>query len=212
MTQPITQSRAVDPDPELVRAAKAGSYEAFEQLVDKYERPIYTTAMRIVRRPEDAEEVVQETFLSVVRHLKGFREDSSFHTWLVRIATNHALKILRKKRGLSTVPLDRPQDDDETPLPHPSFIAQWKDDPIDIASRREVRALLEDAMGHLEEKYRLVFILRDVEGLSTEETADLLGISVPNDKVRLLRARLMLREQLTQKLGDEATRVRPHEH
>ena len=179
----------------------------------KYEQSIYTLAMRIVRKVQDAEEVVQETFLSVVEHLKDFREASSFHTWLVRIATNHALRVLRNRRTRPTVPLEVESGDDELAMPHPDFIAQWRDDPEQIAQQHETREILTQAMLELNEKYRLVFLLRDVEGLSTEETAEALGISVSNTKVRLLRARLMLREQLTHAFGDQARRlVANHEH
>jgi RNA polymerase sigma-70 factor (ECF subfamily) len=211
MTQAI--SKIIDPDRQLVHAARGGDFDAFEQLVSKYEQSIYTLAMRIVQKSQDAEEVVQETFLSVVEHLKDFQEASTFHTWLVRIATNHALKLLRKRRGLSIVPLETSSDDD-TPLPHPDFIAKWKEDPAAIAERNEAQAVIAKALENLEEKYRMVFLLRDVQGLSTEETAEALGIGISNVKVRLLRARLMLREQLTRLFGDQAARVisdREHE-
>lgn len=203
----------VDPDQHWVRAAQGGDLDAFEQLVAKYEQSTFTLAMRIVHNTQDAEEVVQETFLSIVEHIRDFKEASMFHTWLVRIATNHALKILRKRRTHPTVPLQLDTGDDEPPLPHPNFIAQWRDNPQQIAQQHETRALLTDAIMQLEEKYRLVFLLRDVEGLSTNQTAETLGITVANTKVRLLRARLMLREQLTRVFGDEATRMAPsHEH
>jgi RNA polymerase sigma-70 factor, ECF subfamily len=207
--------RAADVDLPLVRAARSGSFEAFEQLVAKYERPIFTLAMRIVQKEHDAEEVVQETFLSAVEHIKGFREASSFKTWLIRIATNHALKILRKRRNHPAVPLETSADGDpaSAPLPHPEFIAPWSHDPQVIAQQREAQRLLADALAHLDEKYRMVFLLRDVEGLSTEEAAEALGITVANAKVRLLRARLMLRERLTRLFGDEGARVvNTHDH
>lgn len=197
----------------LVQRAKAGDYGAFEQLVARYERPVYTLALRMLRRPEDAEEVVQETFLSVVEHLKGFREESSFFTWLVRIATNHALKALRRRKRVESVTAPTGQADpaDEQSLPHPEFIAEWSETPDAIVLRRETQQLLAEALDTLDEKYRMVFLLRDVEGLSTEEAAGALGITVANAKVRLLRARLMLREYLTQRLGD-ASRQLPHAH
>lgn len=200
-----------DPDAALVASARGGDYAAFERLAGKYERSIHTLARRIVRNVHDAEEVVQETFLSVVRNLKRFREDASFRTWLVRIATNHALKVLRRRRTHPAASLNAGGDDD-APLPHPEFIAEWRDDPQRIARQRETRRLLEDALAKVDDKYRLVFLLRDVEGLSTEETADALGISVANTKVRLMRARLMLREMLTRHFGDERKRLAPHSH
>jgi len=209
---PQAPAPIVDPDRDLVHAARAGNYEAFEKLVSRYERPIYALTMRILQRREDAEDVVQETFLSVVEHLAEFREGSTFYTWLVRIATNHALKVLRKRKGLPLQPLDV-QTRDEAPLPHPDFIARWRDEPSSIAQDREARRILDDAIASLDEKYRLIFLLRDVEGLSTEEAADALGISIANAKVRLLRARLMLRERLTREFGDQAHRLIPdHKH
>jgi len=198
-----------DGDADLVRRAKAGEYAAFEALVSKYERPIYTLARRIVGSVEDAEDIVQDSFSSVVEHLGEFREEASFYTWLSRIATNQALKLLRKRRGLPTVPLDEDRDADGQALPHPEFIAPWAQDPIEAAADPALRRRIDQALTELDEKYRVVFVLRDVEGLSTEATARALGISVPNVKVRLLRARLQLRERLTRVLGDEARRVVP---
>jgi RNA polymerase sigma-70 factor (ECF subfamily) len=192
-----------DQDSEEVRRAKAGDYSAFEALVSKYERPIYTLARRIVGNVEDAEDVVQESFASVVEHLAEFREESTFYTWLSRIATNHALKLLRKRRGLATVPLD------EGSVSRPEFIAPWATDPKEAAQDPSIRALVEEALAELDEKHRLAFVLRDIEGLSTEAAARELGITEGNLKVRLLRARLQLRERLTQVLGDKAARVAP---
>jgi len=208
MTQPV------DEDRQLVERAQAGDFAAFESLVGKYERRVYHLAVRIVGRSHDADEVVQQTFLSVIEKLKGFRQEARFSTWLTRVATNHALALLRQRRRRQTVPLaeDRSADADEAP-PHPEYIARWRETPEQIASRRETRRILDAALDELDEKYRLVFLLRDVEGLSTAETAETLGISVANVKVRLLRARLMLRERLTREFGDEATRLFPgHKH
>jgi RNA polymerase sigma-70 factor (ECF subfamily) len=206
-----TGAQPADADAGEVRLARSGDYAAFERLVHKHERRLYSLAIRIVRRPEDAEEIVQETFLSAVEHLPGFEGRSTFQTWLLRIASNHALKLLRKRRGLPTQALDGSEEQD-SPLPHPQFIAEWWDDPREIAQRREARREIDAALDRLDAKYRLVFLLRDVEGLSTEETAEALGITVANAKVRLLRARLALREDLTRTFGDEATRVTPHVH
>ena len=203
-----------DDDIPLVHRAQQGDFAAFESLLGRHERRIYRLARRIVHQVQDAEEVVQQTFLSAIEHLKGFREEALFSTWLTRIATNHALALLRKRSQQRTVPLadDRTSDADQD-VPHPEFIAQWRETPEEIASRRETRELLDRALGQLDEKYRLVFLLRDVEGLSTNETAEALDISPANVKVRLLRARLMLRELLTLQFGDEATRVFPgHKH
>ena len=207
-------TESAEHDGVLVGQARQGDLAAFESLVARHERWLYDVAFRIVRREHDAEEVVQQTFLSVIEHLKDFREESSFRTWVTRIATNHALALLRRRAVRKTVPLA----DDRTAegydqLPHPEYVASWRETPEQIASRRETRKLLDQALDDLDDKYRLVFLLRDVEGLSTAETARALEISTSNVKVRLLRARLMLRERLTRLFGDESTRVEPgHDH
>ena len=208
MTQPV------DEDLRLVQRAQEGDYGAFDALVSSYSRQIHGLALRIVRQAQDAEEVVQQTFLSAIEHIREFRGEARFSTWLMRIATNHALALLRRRKRQQTVPLaeDGPEDAGDG-LRRPEFIAQWRETPEQIASRHEARQILDQTLDRLDEKYRLVFLLRDVEGLSTAETAETLGISVSNAKVRLLRARLMLREHLTRQFGDEATRVLPgHRH
>ena len=199
-----------DPDLSLVRRARDGSFEAFDTLVGRHERYLYTLALRIVRNEQDAEEVVQETFLGVVEHIKEFAEQSTFRTWLVRIATNHALKVLRRRRTHPAILMNGPDPDERRPLPHPEFIAPWRDEPLNLAQEKETQRLLAEAIEALDDKYRLVFQLRDVQGLSTEETARALGLTESNVKVRLLRARLMLRERLTVALGDREREVAPH--
>ena len=203
-------------DVELLRRARTGDFEAFSSLVERFQRRVFAVARRIVGNQHDAEDVTQQTFLSVMDHLGDFREESSVATWILRIATNHSLKVLRKRRGLPTVSLDAPTNDEAdsyATLPHPEFIAQWRDGPSQLAQQREVRQLIETALEALPEKYRVVFVLRDIEGLSVKETAETLGLSEANVKVRLLRARLDLRERLTRALGDEATRLFPnHDH
>jgi RNA polymerase sigma-70 factor (ECF subfamily) len=204
---------SADEDRDLIQSARRGDFSAFEALVAKYERRLFSLAFRIVGRRHDAEEVVQQTFLSVVEHLEEFREESTFYTWVTRIATNHALALLRRNKVRSTLPLrDDRSSESYGDLPHPEYIAQWRETPEDIAARRETQALLNEALDELDEKYRVVFVLRDVEGLSTNETAEALGITPSNVKVRLLRARLMLREKLTRVFGDESTRVVPDHH
>jgi len=201
-------------DSVLVARAKAGDYEAFEQLVHRHERRLYALAMNIVRQREDAEDVVQTAFLNALEHLNDFREEASFATWMTRIVTYAALKVLRKRKGLDIVSLDEATDENEEgAIPHPEYIADWRDDPVKIVEQRELKRILDEAIDSLDEKYRLVFVLRDVEGMSVEETANVLGISPANVKVRLLRARLALREKLTRVFGDESKRVvRPHRH
>lgn len=201
-------------DAELVRRARAGELSAFDALTTRYERHVYTLALRIVQNPHDAEDVTQQAFLSALEGLAGFREQASFATWLSRIATYAALKILRKRRGLNTVSLEAgtgPGEDSET-MPHPEFIADWRQSPEQLVERNEVRRLLEEALGQLDEKHRLVFLLRDVEGLSIKETAETLGLTEANVKVRLLRARLQLRERLTRAFGDPERRIQHAAH
>ena len=203
-------------DAELVRRAKAGDLPAFEELVTSHERRVYTLALRMLQNPHDAEDVTQQAFLSALENLVTFREEASFATWLYRIATHAALKVIRKRKGLDTVSLEEvtePREDQDT-IPHPEFIADWKESPEHLVARNETQRLLEDALAQLDEKHRLVFVLRDVEGLSVRETAEALGLSEANVKVRLLRARLQLRERLTLAFGDERKQIRHtrHEH
>lgn len=203
----------VDADGSLVEQAKAGDFAAMETLLTKYERQVYNLARRIVDQHQDAEEVCQQTFVSVLEHLGEFREESQFRTWLLRIATNHALALLRKRAVRSGPSLDdRESNDSYDGIPRPEYIAVWRETPEDIAARREIREQIDRALADVNEKHRVVFVLRDIEGLSTRETADILGISQEAVKVRLLRARLMLRERLTRLFGDEASRVNPHDH
>lgn len=208
------QSHPTPSDIQLVQRAKQGDLEAFEELANRHERRIYTLARRITQNEHDAQDVTQQTFLSALEHLHDFREEASFATWIDRIATYAALKILRKRKGLDTVSLDQATDPDPDSgeIPHPEYIADWRSTPEELIHQSEVRRLLEQALTDLDEKYRLVFLLRDVEGLSVRETAELLGLSETNVKVRLLRARLQLRERLTRVLGDPSTRLEPHPH
>lgn len=201
-------------DAELVRRAKAGDLPAFEELTSRHEGRVYALALRILRNEHDAEDVTQQTFLSALENLAGFREEAQFRTWLLRIATHAALKVIRKRRGLETVSLDEaasPDADADHP-PHPEYIADWRETPERLVQNRETRRLIEEALAELDEKYRLVFLLRDVQGLSVRETAEVLGLSEVNVKVRLLRARLQLRERLTRAFGDPARRLAPHAH
>lgn len=206
------------PDPadgELVLRAKAGDLEAFEGLTNRYEQRVYGLAMRMLRQEQDAEDVTQQTFLSVLENLEGFRGEASFSTWVLRIASHAALKIIRKRKGLNTVSLEEATEksDNLDSIPHPEFIADWRQSPEYLVEQNEVRCLLDDALTRLDEKHRLVFLLRDVEGLSVRETADALDLSEGNVKVRLLRARLQLREELTRTLGDPARQLtRSHHH
>ncbi len=203
------------PDAELVQRAKAGELDAFEALTTRYERRVYSLALRMLRHEQDAEDVTQQAFLSALENLKGFRGEASFSTWLLRIASHAALKVIRKRKGLDTVSLDAATDTTDNPdtISHPEYIADWRQSPEQLVQNNEIRRLLEEALAQLDEKHRLVFLLRDVEGLSVKETAEALGLTEANTKVRLLRARLQLRELLTRTLGDPERQLkRTHEH
>jgi RNA polymerase sigma-70 factor (ECF subfamily) len=179
----------------LVAQAKAGDQNAFAELVNKYERKIYRLAKNITRNDEDAEDVLQDAFLKAYTHLDNFKGDSKFYTWIVRIAVNEALMRLRKRKTDRSVPLDEPVELGEETVTRE--IAVWADNPEQRYSQEEWRAILDQAVEGLKPDFRTVFVLRDIEELSTEETAETLGISVPAVKSRLLRARLALRETLT---------------
>jgi RNA polymerase sigma-70 factor (ECF subfamily) len=202
------------PDVELVRLAKSGDLDAFEALTNRYEQRVYGLAMRMLRQEQDAEYVTQQTFLSVLEHLESFRGEASFSTWVLRIASHAALKIIRKRKGLNTVSLEEATEksDELDSIPHPEFIADWRQSPEHLVEQNEVRRLLDDALTRLDEKHRLVFLLRDVEGLSVRETAEALDLSEGNVKVRLLRARLQLREDLTRVMGDPARQIVQSDH
>ena len=199
----------VTPDMELVERAKKGDMDAFETLANRYEQRVYSLALRMLRQEQDAEDVTQQTFLSAMQNLGGFRGEASFSTWLLRIASHAALKVIRKRKGLDTVSLEEATEEADSygTIPHPEYIADWRQSPEELVRKNETQRLLEDALGKLDEKHRLVFLLRDVEGLSVKETAEALGLSEANTKVRLLRARLQLRELLTRTLGDPERRV-----
>ena len=201
-------------DTELVARAKAGELDAFEALTNRYEQRVYSLALRMLRHEQDAEDVTQQTFLSALENLNGFRGDASFATWLLRIASHAALKVIRKRKGLDTVSLEAATEEADSygTIPHPEYIADWRQSPEELVHKNEIKRLLDDALAKLDEKHRLVFLLRDVEGLSVKEAAESLGLSEANTKVRLLRARLQLREELTRTLGDPERRVSSTAH
>mgnify|MGYP001486545343 CR=1 FL=1 len=191
-------------DVSLVALAQQGDAPAFSELVSRYDRKIFRLARHITNSDEDAEDVLQETFLKAYEHLDGFQGNSKFYTWLVRIAVNESLMKLRKRKSDRTVSIDEPADNGDEPIVRE--IAVWDGTPEQQYSSEELRSILDKAVGNLKPAFRTVFLLRDVEELSTEETAAALQISVPAVKSRLLRARLELRERLTRifkKKGDD---------
>jgi RNA polymerase sigma-70 factor, ECF subfamily len=185
---------------ELVQQAKGGNLEAFTELVNRYDSKILRLARHITQNQEDAEDVLQEAFLKAFTHLDRFEGGSRFYTWLVRIAVNESLMKLRKRRNGKEVSLDQPIETSDGDVQNlVREIAVWDDTPENRYSQAELRGILEGAVESLDPIYRTVFVLRDVEELSTEETAVALDLSIPAVKSRLLRARLQLRELLTKK-------------
>jgi RNA polymerase sigma-70 factor (ECF subfamily) len=199
---------------DLLHEAKEGNFAAFQQLVTKLQPRVYGLTFRILHQAQDAEDATQQTFMALIEHIADFREESSVVTWVLRIATNNALKILRKNRTVKMVSMtDMASEDSYSDVPHPEFIAPWSQTAEEIAQQTEVQEELEKALLELDDKYRLVFILRDVEGLSVRDTAHALELTESNVKVRLLRARLTLRERLTKKFGDALQAMTPdHKH
>src|SRR6266536_4161517 len=179
----------------LVRAAKRGDDKAFEELVRRYDRNVFRIAQHITQNREDAEDVVQDAFLKAYGNLTQFQEQSKFYTWLVRIAVNEALMKLRRRRPDRMVSLDEDVKTEEDSIPRE--IADWFSNPEQRYSQAELKEILGKTIQGLPPTFRTVFVLRDVEGLSTEETADALDLSIPAVKSRLLRARLQLRERLS---------------
>jgi RNA polymerase sigma-70 factor (ECF subfamily) len=177
----------------LVTAAKAGDAAAFEELVNRYEKKIFRLTMNITRNREDAEDAMQDAFMKAYSHLDRFHEDSRFYTWLVRIAANEALMRLRKRRP-NQFSLDEPIESEDDFVPQQ--IEDWGPSPEQRFAQTELRDILRGVIEDLPHDFRIVFLLRDVEGLSTEETAAAVGISEAAVKSRLLRARLKLRKKL----------------
>ena len=179
----------------LVDAARSGDVGAFEQLVKRYDRNVFRIAQHITQNREDAEDVVQDAFLKAFQNLGQFQGQSKFYTWLVLIAVNEALMRLRRRRPERMVSIDEDVKTEDDSIPRE--IADWSPNPEQLYNQGELKEILQKTIQGLPPSFRTVFILRDVEGLSTEETADALGLSVPDVKSRLLRARLQLRERLT---------------
>src|SRR5215475_3971136 len=179
----------------LVQAAKAGDVGAFEDLVRRYDRNVFRIAQHITQNREDAEDVVQDAFMKAYENLPQFQMQSKFYTWLVRIAVNEALMKLRRRRPERMVSLDEEVRTEEDSMPRE--IADWSPNPEQQYNQAELKDILTRTIQGLPASFRTVFVLRDVEGLSTEETAEALDLSIPAVKSRLLRARLQLRERLS---------------
>lgn len=185
-----------DNDYDLVQSINSGAIERFQELVERYDQKLYNFSLRMCRDASDAEDLVQETFLNVFRYINSFRYETKFKNWLYKIAANSCIKKRRKskfapERELS---LDEftPQNESEIP----DKVPEWAQRPLDKVLNHELRDNINQAIVALPEKYRVVMVLRDLEGFSTDETAQILNLSESNVKVRLHRARLFLRDAL----------------
>lgn len=197
-TYPVQHARcegAASDDLDLVHASKNGDMSAFETLVRRYDRRLLRIAQNVMHNWEDAEDAVQEAFLKAFQHLGGFREDSQFSTWIIRITVNRCLMKLRQQKTRKEVSHDSNVPSEEQGLPFD--IADWAPNPEQSYRASEFREILRKNLGGLPPGLRMVFVLRDVEGFSLEETAQVLQLTVATVKTRSRRARLLLRERLS---------------
>jgi RNA polymerase sigma-70 factor (ECF subfamily) len=183
---------------DLIQSVQSGQHELFYELVRPYERRVYAAALAILRNEHDAEDAAQEAMLKAFANIRQFRAEARFSTWLIQITVNEALMRRRRERTVPMEGLDdhrsgrREEESDYAPCD----FADWREIPSEALERKEVRQRLAEALGTLDRKYREVFMLRDMEHLNIQETAEALGITVASVKTRLLRARLMLRDLL----------------
>jgi len=179
---------------DLIARVQRGQHELFYELVRPYERRVYAAALAILRNEADAEDVAQEAVLKALANIRQFRAESRFSTWLIQITVNEALMRRRRQRTRVVESIDDHRDEEGEYRPRD--FADWREIPSEALERKEVRQKLAEALGSLDRKYREVFMLRDMEQLNIQETAETLGISIASVKTRLLRARLMLRDLL----------------
>ncbi|VAX15581.1 RNA polymerase sigma-70 factor [hydrothermal vent metagenome] len=188
-------------DEELIARVKKGDYDAFERLVRKYEARIFHHCLKFLNNQDEAEDILQETFLQVYKSLDSFRGEAAFSTWLIKIATNNCLMRIRKKKKVDIVSIDKPIEIDGSQLPRE--IVDWSKNPFSQVSNDEIRAVLDQAISGLPEDKRVILVLKDVEGFSNIEIAQMLGISVAAVKSRLHRARLYVRDIISKYFDDK---------
>src|ERR1700730_3106160 len=191
----MIQSQLRANEAELIRSVCAGEREAFYELLRPYERMIYATAISVVKNPADAEEVAQEAVLKAFSHLCSFRAEAKFSTWLVQITYNEAKRRLKKARPHLYESIDEQQQNEDGDF-WPRDFADWRPIPSELLEQNEIRQAVQKAINSLSATHREVLVLRDVQHLSIKETSTILGISEPNVKTRLHRARLLLRDGL----------------
>jgi len=181
---------------EIIEKAQSGDMQALSDLIKKYEQTVYNFSFKICRNKEKAENTMQETFLSMVKSLSQFTGSSKLSTWLYTVVSNHCLIMARSQKKHEYTPIE----DDES-LINEKDVADWSVSPGKVTENNELKEMLDKAISKLEPDYRIVFLLRDVEGLSTEETGEIVNLSVPAVKSRLHRARAFLRNELNKSLS-----------
>jgi RNA polymerase sigma-70 factor (ECF subfamily) len=181
---------------ELIARVQRGQNELFYELVRPYERRVYAAALAILRNESDAEDTAQEAMLKAFANIRQFRAEAKFSTWLIQITVNEALMRRRREKTVVMEAIDDRREREGESDYAPRDFADWREIPSESLERKEVRQKLATALGSLDRKYREVFVMRDMEQLNIQETAEALGISVASVKTRLLRARLMLRDLL----------------
>jgi RNA polymerase sigma-70 factor (ECF subfamily) len=203
---PLENPAQHDYEQRLIERIRDGEHEAFYELIRPYERRLYAAAFLILRNETDAEDCVQESVLKGFKHIRQFRAEAKFSTWLIQITMNEARMRRRKERAGLMEPIETGKGDEDAYTPRD--FADWREIPSEALERQEVREKLAEALDSLSRIYREVFVLRDMEQLSIEQTARALGISPASVKTRLLRARLMLRDLLAPGVGGQwSTRV-----
>jgi RNA polymerase sigma-70 factor, ECF subfamily len=196
MTKKPQPQKVRDQDFELIRQINSGDFDLFQELVKRYENKLYNFSLRLCRDPSDAEDMVQDTFLNVFRYLKDFRYETKFKNWLYRIATSTCIKKRRKSKFAPERELSLDEFWLNEEAEFPDQIPNWALEPLEKLLNDELANTIQEAILSLPDKYRLVIVLRDMEGFSTSETSQILNISETNVKVRLHRARLFLRDKL----------------
>lgn len=197
--EPLGHPAQQDYEQRLIQRIRDGEHDAFYALIQPYEKRIYAAALALLRNQADAEDCAQEAVLKAFKNIRQFRSEAKFSTWLLQIAINEARMRRRKQRSDLTEPIEKDQGDESAYAPRE--FADWREIPSETLERKEVREKLAEALSSIGQIYREVFVLRDMEQLSIEETAKALGISIASVKTRLLRARLMLRDLLAPGLG-----------
>jgi RNA polymerase sigma-70 factor (ECF subfamily) len=194
----------------LIAAIVAGETQLYHELIRPYERSVYLMALSYMKNKADAEDVAQEAFVRAFRNLASFRSEAKFSTWLISIMLNEARSRLRRQSVVRMVSIDEPLSEEKSFAP--ALLRDWREIPLETLERAEIRQLIQQAVDTLPDIYRQVFLLRDVEELNNNETAQTLNVSIPCVKVRLHRARMMLQKQLAPhlKTTSQASKRRWH--